>query len=47
MVGGYAEQGSESGMSGAPAVEAEDEFIEVGLEVFAAHPRDRRPRPRP
>ena len=25
-------------MSGAPAVEAEDEFIEVGLEVLAAHP---------
>ena len=25
-------------MSGAPAVEAEDEFIEVGLEVLAAQP---------
>ena len=25
-------------MPGAPAVEAEDEFIEVGLEVFAAQP---------
>src|ERR1700747_1978440 len=25
-------------MLGAPAVEAKDEFIEVGLEVFAAHP---------
>ena len=25
-------------MAGAPAVEAEDKFIEVGLEVLAAHP---------
>jgi hypothetical protein len=35
---GDAEQGSECGMPGAPAVEAKDEFIEVGLEVFAAQP---------
>src|SRR5690242_16118368 len=35
MGGGDAEQGSECGMPGAPAVEAEDEFIEVGLEVAA------------
>ena len=38
MPGGDAEQGSECGVPGAPAVEAEDEFIEVGLEVFAAQP---------
>ena len=38
MAGGDAEQGSEGGVSGAPAVEAEDEFIEVGLEVLAAQP---------
>jgi hypothetical protein len=36
--GGDAEEGPECGMSGAPAVEAEDEFIEVGLEVLAAQP---------
>jgi len=36
--GGDAEQGSEGGVPGAPAVEAEDEFIEVGLEVLAALP---------
>jgi hypothetical protein len=36
--GGDAEEGSECGMPGAPAVEAEDEFIEVGLEVLAAQP---------
>ena len=38
MRGGDAEQGSECGVSGAPAVEAKNEFIEVGLEVFAAQP---------
>ena len=38
MRGGDAEQGSESCVSGAPAIEAKDEFIEVGLEVFAAEP---------
>ena len=38
MRGGDAEEGSECGMPGAPAVEAEDEFIEVGLEVLAAQP---------
>ena len=38
MLGGDAEEGSECGMSGAPAVEAEDEFIEIGLEVLAAQP---------
>ena len=36
--GGDAEQGSECGVPGAPAVEAEDEFIEVKLEVLAAQP---------
>jgi hypothetical protein len=35
---GDAQQGSERGMPGAPAVDAEDEFIEVGLEVLAALP---------
>src|SRR6201993_2555219 len=35
---GDAEQGAECGMPGAPAVEAEDELIEVGLEVLAAQP---------
>ena len=38
MRGGDAEQGPECGLSGAPTVEAEDEFIEVGLEVLAAQP---------
>ena len=38
MADGDAEQRSECGMPGAPAVEAKDEFIEVGLEVFAAQP---------
>ena len=38
MGGGDAEEGSECSMPGAPAVEAEDEFIEVGLEVLAAQP---------
>ena len=40
MRGGDAEQGSECGMPGAPAVEAEDEFVEVGLEMLAAQPVD-------
>jgi len=34
--GGDAEEGSECRMPGAPAVKAEDEFIEVGLDVLAA-----------
>ena len=38
MPGGDAEQGSECGMPGAPAVEAENELIEVGLEVLASQP---------
>ena len=38
MLGGDAEQGPECCMSGAPTVEAEDKFIEVGLEVLAAQP---------
>ena len=38
MPGGDAEQGSECGVPGAPAIEAKDEFIEVGLEVLAAQP---------
>ena len=38
MRGGDAEEGSECCMSGAPTVEAKDEFIEVGLEVLAAQP---------
>jgi hypothetical protein len=36
--GGDAEEGSEGSVPGAPAVEAEDEFIEVGLEMLAAQP---------
>ena len=36
--GGDAEEGSECGVPGAPAVEAEDEFIEIGLQVLAAQP---------
>jgi hypothetical protein len=36
--GGDAEQGSECGVPGASSVEAEDEFIEVGLEVLATQP---------
>src|SRR5215813_2041064 len=35
---GDTQQGSECGMPGAPAIEAENEFIEVGLEVLAAQP---------
>ena len=38
MYGGDAEEGSECGMPGSPTVKAEDEFIEVGLEVLAAQP---------
>ena len=38
MDGCDAEQGSECGVPGSPAVEAKDEFIEVGLEVLAARP---------
>jgi hypothetical protein len=34
--GGDAEQGPESGMPGAAAVEAEDELVEVGLQMPAA-----------
>ena len=36
MGGGDPEEGSERGMPGAAPVEAEDELIEIGLEVFAA-----------
>jgi hypothetical protein len=36
--GGDAEEGSECCVSGAPTVEAKDEFIENGLEVLAAQP---------
>jgi hypothetical protein len=36
--GDGAEQGSECVVAGTPAVEAEDEFIEVGLQVLAAQP---------
>src|SRR3954451_19096150 len=32
---GDAEEGAEGGMSGAAPIEAEDELVEVGLEVFA------------
>ena len=32
---GDAEERAEGGMSGAASVEAEDELVEVGLEVFA------------
>jgi hypothetical protein len=38
VYGGDAEEGSECGMPGSPTVKAEDEFIEVGLEVLAAQP---------
>ena len=38
MGGGDAEQGSECGMPGVPAVEAEDEFIEIALEVLTTQP---------
>lgn len=36
MRGGNAKQGSEGGVPDTPTIEAEDEFIEVGLEVLAA-----------
>ena len=36
MRGGDAEEGSECGVPGAPAVEAEDELIEIGLQMLAA-----------
>src|SRR6266567_5511438 len=36
MGGVYAEQGAEGGGPGAATVEAEDELVEVGLEVLAA-----------
>ena len=35
---GDAEQGAEGGVSGAPAVEAEDELVEVGSQVLATQP---------
>ena len=38
MRGGDAEQGSECSVPGAPAVEGEDKFIAVRLEVLAAQP---------
>ena len=36
MAGGDAEQGAERGMPGAAAVEAEDELVEIGLQMLAA-----------
>ena len=36
MAGGDAEQGAEGGVPGVAAVEAEDELVEVGLEMLAA-----------
>jgi hypothetical protein len=36
VTSGDAEQGAERGMPGAATVEAEDELVEVGLQVFAA-----------
>ena len=36
MAGGDAKQGAEGGVPGAAAVEAEDELVEVGLEMLAA-----------
>jgi hypothetical protein len=44
MSGGDAEQRAEGGMPGAAPVEADDEFVEVALDVFAAS-RDRRRAP--
>ena len=38
MCGGDAEEGAERSVSGAAAVEAEDELIEVGLQVLTAQP---------
>jgi hypothetical protein len=34
--GGYAEEGGEGGVPGTAAVEAEDELVEIGLEMLAA-----------
>ena len=36
MAGGDAEQGAEGGVACAAAIEAEDEFIKVGLEMSVA-----------
>lgn len=36
MCCGDDEQGAERGMPGKAAIEAEDEFVEIGLEVLAA-----------
>jgi len=36
MSSGDAEQGTKCGMRGAAAVEAEDELVEIGLQVLAA-----------
>ena len=36
VAGGDAEQGAEGGVACAAAVEAEDEFVEVGLEMATA-----------
>ena len=47
MRSGDAEEGSECGMPGAPAVEAEDGFIEVGLGDVCDAARSRRPGPTP
>ena len=38
MGGGDAEQGAEGGVPGAATVEAEDELVEIGLEVLAPQP---------
>ena len=36
MTSGDAEQGAERGVPGTTAVEAEDELVEIGLQVLAA-----------
>ena len=36
MAGGNAEQGAERGVPGPAAVEAEDELVEIGLQMLAA-----------
>jgi len=36
--GGSTKQGSEDAMPDAPTIEAEDEFLEVGLQVLTAQP---------
>ena len=36
MACGNSEEGGEGGMAGFAAVEAEDEFIEISLQMFAA-----------